>query len=79
MEDDEHKQLCYYLPPRAVFKPESMMTPVRSVFDASCQTGRAPSLNQCIETRPNLLQIISAILLGFREKQIGVIADIGKA
>ena len=68
----------FAIPHRAVFKPESKTTPVRPVFDASCQTGRAPSLNQCMETEPNLLQIIPPILLGFQEEQIGVIADIRK-
>jgi hypothetical protein len=75
VDEAEEKKLCY----RAVFKPHSQTTPVRPVFDASCKTGRAPSLNQCMEKGPNLLELIPSILLRFREKNIGVTADIRKA
>lgn len=69
----------HFLPHRPVFKPESETTPVRPVFDASCQVGNSPSLNQCLEKGPNLLELIPSILLRFREKKIGVISDIRKA
>jgi hypothetical protein len=52
----------HYLPHRPVFKPESLTTPVRPVFDASCKTGRNPSLNECMEKGPNLLELIPSIL-----------------
>ncbi|OXA47646.1 Pro-Pol polyprotein [Folsomia candida] len=70
---------CHYLPHRAVIKPESQTTPVRPVFDASCKVGRSPSLNDCLEKGPNLLELIPAILLRFRKKKIGVISDVRKA
>jgi hypothetical protein len=79
VENVDDKKLCYFLPHRAVFKPQSLTTPVRPVFDASCKTGRAPCLNQCMEKGPNLLELIPSILLRFREKKIGVTADIRKA
>ncbi|XP_021965751.1 uncharacterized protein LOC110860944 [Folsomia candida] len=69
----------HYLPHRPVFKPNSKTTPVRPVFDASCKVNRNPSLNECLEKGPNLLELIPAILLRFRENKIGVIADIRKA
>ncbi|XP_021959323.1 uncharacterized protein LOC110855215 [Folsomia candida] len=69
----------HYLPHRPVFKPESETTPVRPVFDASCKVGRAPSLNDCMEKGPNLIELIPAILLRFREKKIGFVSDIRKA
>lgn len=69
----------HYLPHRAVFKPNSVTTPVRPVFDASCKVARNPSLNECLEKGPNLLELIPSILLRFREKKIGVTADIRKA
>lgn len=70
----------YYLPHRAVFKPDSKTTPVRPVFDASCKSGlRSPSLNDLLEKGPNLMELLPTILLRFRENVIGVSSDIRKA
>jgi len=69
----------HYLPHRAVVKLESLTTPIRPVFDASCKSGRNPSLNECLQKGPNLLELIPSILLRFREKKIGIIGDIRKA
>lgn len=66
----------YYMPHHPVFKPESSTTKIRPVFDASCKVGRRPSLNDCLLKGPNLIEDIPAILLRFREKCIGVTADI---
>jgi len=52
---------------------------VRPVFYASCKVGSNPSLNECLERGPNLLELIPSILLRFREKNIGVISDVRKA
>ena len=79
VDDSVESRICHYLPHRAVFKPESLTTPVRSVFDASCKVGRSPSLNDLLEKGPNLLEAVPAILLRFREYQIGMSADIRKA
>jgi len=68
-----------YLPHRPVFKPESFTTPGRLVFDASCHTGKNPSLNHCLEKVPNMLELIPSILLRFRRQKIGITADIRKA
>jgi len=73
------KDNCYYLPHRPVFKPDSLTTPVRPVFDASCKTNRKPSLNELLEKGPNLMELVPTILLRFRMNEIGVIADIRKA
>lgn len=70
--------LSHYLPHRPVFKPESVTAPVRPVFDASCKVGRKPSLNECLQKGPNLLELIPSIHLRFREKKIGVISDLRK-
>ena len=69
----------HFLPHRPVFKPESITTPVRPVFDASCRVGKHPSLNQCLEKGPNMLELIPSILLRFRIEKVGIIADIRKA
>jgi len=45
------RRICHYLPHRAVFKPESLTTPVKPVFNASCKVGRSPSLNDLLEKR----------------------------
>jgi hypothetical protein len=75
----DDKDEGHYLPHRPVFKPESLTTPERPFFDASCRTGKNPSLNQCLEKGPNMLELIPSILLRFRSRMIGVVADIRKA
>lgn len=77
--DDDGKRNCCYLPHRAVYKPDSLTTPVRPVFDASCKTGRSPSLNEMLEKGPNLIELLPTILIRFRQRRIGVISDIRKA
>lgn len=69
----------HFIPHHAVFKPESKTTPVRPVFDASCKAFRSPSLNECLEKGPNLIELIPKSMFGFRENKIGVISDIRKA
>ena len=76
---EEGERKNHFLPHRPVLKPESTTTPIRPVFDASCKVGKGPSLNQCLEKGPNMLQLIPSILTRFREKKIGVTADIRKA
>lgn len=69
----------HFIPHHAVYKPESRTTPVSPVFDASCKSGRHPSLNECLEKGPNLIELLPATIIRFRENRIGVIADIRKA
>ncbi|XP_011700215.1 PREDICTED: uncharacterized protein LOC105457307, partial [Wasmannia auropunctata] len=68
----------YYLPHRHVIK-ESSTTRIRPVFDASAAGNDGFSLNQCLETGPNLIELIPNILVRFRRHKIGVTADIRKA
>ena len=70
---------CHYLPHRAVYKPASLTTPIRPIFDASCKSGRNPSLNDCLEKGPNFIELLPSILLRFRGNRIGVISNIRKA
>ena len=74
----EVDQESYYLPHRPVVKKEGT-TKIRPVFDASAKVKESPSLNQCLETGPNLIEFIPALLHRFRERKIGVTADIAKA
>lgn len=68
----------HYLPHRHVVK-ESSTTKVRPVFDASAHVQREPSLNDCLEKGCNMIEKIPPLLLRFRLKQIGVVADIRRA
>ncbi|GBN33440.1 hypothetical protein AVEN_171049-1 [Araneus ventricosus] len=67
-----------YLPHRPVLQ-ENSTTPIRPVFDASARMKGHPSLNESLHSGPNLIELIPDILLRFREKKIGVTADIRKA
>ncbi|XP_055936887.1 uncharacterized protein LOC129966485 [Argiope bruennichi] len=69
---------AHYLPHREVIK-ENSTTKIRPVFDASAKAKVFPSLNDCLEKGPNLIEQIPSILTRFRKEKIGVIADIRKA
>lgn len=69
----------HFIPHHAVFKHKSKTTPVRPVFDASCNIGHFPSLNKCLEKGPNFIELIPKTMHGFREERIGCISDIRKA
>ncbi|KAF2884418.1 hypothetical protein ILUMI_21758 [Ignelater luminosus] len=75
---EEENLWGHYLLHRHVLK-ENSTTRLIPVFDASAKSKNGLSLNQCLETGPNLIELISSILLRFREKEIGVISDIEKA
>lgn len=60
----------YYLPHRHVIKNNST-TKIRPVFDASAIEKNGLSLNQCLETGPNLIEQIPNILLRFRQYKFG--------
>ncbi|CAG9827611.1 unnamed protein product [Diabrotica balteata] len=77
--EEQPSQECHYLPHRPIIKPNSLSTKIRPVFDASAKEKHRPSLNQCLEKGVNLIELIPAILLRFRQKEIGVISDIRKA
>lgn len=72
------KEKGHYLPHRPVIK-ENSSTRMRPVFDASAKAQYHASLNECLETGPNMIELIPAILLRFRMNKIGVSADIKKA
>ncbi|GFU90576.1 integrase catalytic domain-containing protein [Trichonephila clavipes] len=68
----------HYLPHRPVFK-ENSTTNICPVFDGSAHHRKSCSLNDCVEKRPNLIEMIRATLNRFRLGKIGVISDIRKA
>lgn len=79
VEDDEKMSGKHYLPHRPVFKEGSATTKIRPVFDASAKERGCPSLNDCLEKGPNLLELIPNLLIKFRKEKIGVTSDIRKA
>ncbi|XP_070541625.1 uncharacterized protein [Ptychodera flava] len=77
--DNADNSKGHYLPHHAVRK-DSETTPIRIVYDCSCQkSSEQPSLNDCLETGPHLLNDLSAILLRFRAHNVGFTSDIEKA
>lgn len=62
-----------------MIKLSSATIKIRPVFDAGAKQRWSPSLNQCLEKGPNLIEEIPDILIKFRQNRIGVISDIRKA
>ncbi|XP_050064831.1 uncharacterized protein LOC126553755 [Aphis gossypii] len=56
----------YFIPHHAVYRPAIDENKIRVVFDASAQSSRGPSLNNCLFTGPKLQQDIVDILTRFR-------------
>ena len=69
----------HFLPYHGVIK-ESVTTPVRIVFNASAKSGvETVSLNDCLETGPNLTEKLVTSLVRFRIGNFALMADISKA
>ena len=69
----------FYLPHRPVVREQSSTTKIRPVFDASAKDRYGLSLNDCMDTGPNLIPSLPAVLLRFRRWKFGLSADITKA
>nr|CAI5854728.1 unnamed protein product [Callosobruchus analis] len=57
---------AFYLPHHCVYRPESISTPLRVVFDCSAKGSKGISLNETLLTGPKLHQELPIILLRFR-------------
>ena len=69
----------HYIPHHPVAK-ESSTTPIRIVYDCSCKDGRGnPSLNECLESHPPVMNDITGILMRFRAKKYATTSDLEKA
>ncbi|GFQ81995.1 DUF1758 domain-containing protein [Trichonephila clavata] len=75
---EAESERVHYLPHRPVFK-ENSTTSLRPVFNVSSYSAGSPSLNNCLSTGPNLIEIIPTILNLFRKNYIDVISDIEKS
>ena len=61
-------------------KKDSLTTPIRIVYDCSFKQGAdSPSLNDCLEKGPHLLNEMVGILLRFRTSPYAFTSDIEKA
>ena len=70
----------HYLPHHGVIRKTALTTKLHVVFDASSKANsKVPSLNDCIHVGPPLTPAILDILLRFRAKKIGLVADIQEA
>ena len=76
--NNENKK--HYIPHHVVIKPDNATTKLRIVYDASAKTKKKnKSLNECLHKGPVILEDLCGLLLRFRTKKIGLIADIEKA
>lgn len=66
----------YYIPHHCVFKPESLTTKLRVVFDASAKSTSGLSLNDSLFIGPKLQGDLVSILLRFRLYSVVFTADI---
>ncbi|GFS64014.1 putative RNA-directed DNA polymerase from transposon X-element [Trichonephila clavipes] len=62
-----------------VMKQASQTMKIRPVFDASARDKSQPSLNDCLNRGPNLIELIPDIIDRFRLYPIGLLSDIEKA
>ncbi|XP_006814244.1 uncharacterized protein LOC102804080, partial [Saccoglossus kowalevskii] len=77
--NEDDTSIGHYLPHIAV-KRDSATTPIRIVYDCSCSQGASfPSLNDCLQTGPSLINDLPSILLQFRSNNIALTSDIEKA
>ena len=75
-----NKNKKHYIPHHGVIKPDSATTKLRIVYDASAKTKKGnKSLNECLHRGPVILEDLCGLLIRFRTKKIGMIADIEKA
>ena len=76
--ESELSRYGHYLHYRPVIK-ENSSTKIRPVFDASMRDKNSPSLNQSLEKGPNLIELMSSVLLRFSKSKFGITSDIRKA
>ena len=72
---DTTNGVCHYIPHHAVLK-NSTTTPLRIVYDCSFKQGEQPSLNDCLQPGPPLLNDLTGILLRFRLHKYAKTVDI---
>ncbi|XP_037518120.1 uncharacterized protein LOC119394892 [Rhipicephalus sanguineus] len=74
-----NEERTYYMPHREVIREDSLTTKLRVVFDASSHARDQKSLNDCLQTGPNLNPQLLQVLMRFRWYKVPMTADIEKA
>ena len=70
----------FYIPHKPVFRETAESTKIRIVYDASsCAHGEAPSLNDCLEPRPPLQNLLWSVLIQNRFYLIAIAGDLKQA
>ncbi|XP_045022923.1 uncharacterized protein LOC123466894 [Daphnia magna] len=77
--DQNYEGLHTYLPHHPVIRQDKKSTKIRPVFDGAAKSKYGPSLNDVLETGPNLNPDLLAVLMRCRLNKIAWIADIEKA
>ena len=70
--------VCHYIPHHAVLK-DSTTTALRIVYDCSFKQGEQPSLNDCLQPGPPILNDLPGILVCFCPHKYAITTDIEKA
>ena len=67
--------MCPLLPQHPVIRSDKTTSKLRIVYGTS-SAKEGPSLNQCLETGPNLLPVLMDTLIKFRSYKGALISDI---
>ena len=77
---NEEGEPIHYLPHHAIIRRERFTTKIRIVYDGSAKLSDAElSLNDCLQTGPNLIPKLFDMLVQFRSHPVAITADIEKA
>ena len=80
LKNDNNTTRSHYLPHLAVVRKDRETTKVRVVYDGSAKASeKERSLNDCLQTGPNLLPHVFNMIANFRKNIVGLTADIEKA
>ena len=76
----EQAENVHYLPHQVVIRKETETIKLKAMFDPCSKEGKnGTSFNDCLHVGPPLTPLLYDILLRFREKRIGIVAEIEKA
>ena len=80
LDQNEPDEGTYYLPHHGVIRSDKETTKLRVVFDGSAKPDNTNlSINECLETGPNLVPHLFDVIIKFRGYPIAMVADIEKA